>query len=275
MKQNHLDRCNIDFWNELCGSVVARSLGITNNTPENLARFDEAYLAFYPYLKKYLDAGSLRGKRVLEIGLGYGSLGQLLVQTGCEYYGVDIAENSAALMQQRLKTVGKDPMHVQIGSALDVCYRDETFDYVYSIGCLHHAGELSRAVAEVHRVLKPSGKAIVMLYNRHAFRRWFMIPMKYCCLRVHNWFSGRRSVAFSEYDRAFYDATVGGEAAPHTDFVSKRDVKDLFRGFSSLQLECQNFDSISVMGLTVIPRQRLLNNIGRIAGLDLYVIATK
>ncbi len=73
-----LDERNAAFWDELCGSQMARALGITDASPESLRRFDEAYLGHYPYLQQYLDH-PLRDTEVLEIGLGYGTLsGQLM-----------------------------------------------------------------------------------------------------------------------------------------------------------------------------------------------------
>ena len=57
------------------------------------------------------------------------------------------------------------------GSALEIPHPDGTFGHVVSIGCLHHTGDLPRAVAEVHRVLEPGGTAMVMLYNRHSLRQ--------------------------------------------------------------------------------------------------------
>ena len=128
--QRETDIKNAVFWNELCGSELARSLGITKSTPESLRIFDEAYMATYPYLSRYVTEEELAGKRVLEIGLGYGTLGQLIASRGCQYHGLDIA---------------------------DIPYRDGSFDYVYSIGCLHHTGDLKKAVSEVHRVLVAGG----------------------------------------------------------------------------------------------------------------------
>ena len=62
---------------------LARSLGITDRTPESLRKFDEAYMAIYPYLSSYVTEQDLKGKRLLEIGLGYGTLGQIIALRGC------------------------------------------------------------------------------------------------------------------------------------------------------------------------------------------------
>jgi SAM-dependent methyltransferase len=53
--QPGLDSRNAAFWDELCGSAMARELGITDASAESLARFDREFLAHYPYLPRYLD----------------------------------------------------------------------------------------------------------------------------------------------------------------------------------------------------------------------------
>ena len=40
-------------------------------------------------------------------------------------------------------------------------YADNTFDYVLCINVLEHIGEPEKAVGEIHRVLKPRGKAFI------------------------------------------------------------------------------------------------------------------
>ncbi len=84
MSQSESDTKNTEFWDELCGSGLARSLGISEASPENLRRFDEAYMRLYPYLKKYVVDEALGGKKVIEIGSGFGTLGHLLASRGCE-----------------------------------------------------------------------------------------------------------------------------------------------------------------------------------------------
>jgi len=275
VKQSETDARNAAFWNELGGSPLARSLGIRDNTPESLRKFDEAYLAMYPYLSRYVTEEDLEGKRVLEIGLGYGTLGQLIALRGCQYYGLDIAAAAVEMTRYRLGLLGKEVGdRVQKGSALDIPYPDGTFDYVYSIGCLHHTGDLPKAVSEVHRVLAAGGKAVVMLYNRHSFRQLAQLRTRYLWEIV----TGRRRRGnLGEMVRARYDSNAAGDAAPHTDFVSRSDVRrHLFEHFSSIRIDAQNFDGLVLFrGRIVIPREKLLGNIARVLGTDLYVVATK
>lgn len=273
VSQSAIDHANAEFWDELCGSGLARSLGITQHTPDDLRLFDEAYLRFYPYLGKYVADEDLAGKKVLEIGLGYGTLGQLLVSRGAQYYGLDIAKNPVALMRYRLSLLGQNGEdRVQEGSALKIPHEGSFFDYVYSVGCLHHTGHLKRAVSEVYRVIVPGGKAIIMLYHRYSYRRLVKIPR----LGLRGFLTHGISAKLSGQVRALYDSNAKGEPAPHTDYVSRAQVRQLFREFKQVRIESQNFDNLMFLrGRLVIPRERLLNNLARVVGLDLYIQARK
>lgn len=265
--QRALDLRNRAYWEELCGSSLARSIGITDASDESLARFDRAYLDIYPYLEAYLPTATLAEERVLELGLGYGTLGRVLADRAHSYVGVDIARAPVAMMRQCLepRSTGR-PTTALVASALVLPFRERSFDAVYAIGCLHHTGDLERAVREVRRVLAPAGRAVIMLYNRWSFRRLCQDPLA----PIRGLWSG----AERRLDTLAYDAN-GGEPAPFTEFVSRRDVRRIFRDFSAVRIDCRNFDAYSLLGGRLfVPRERLLDNVGRLLGLDLYVVAT-
>jgi SAM-dependent methyltransferase len=258
MSQELLDRSNAEFWDTLCGSNFAQSVGITGREPEDLRRFDAAYLSRYPYLARYVPH-DLTGKEVLEVGLGYGTLGQLLAERGADYHAADIAPGPVAMMRKRLEWLGRPRENVRQASVLALPWEDETFDYVYTIGCLHHTGDLRRSVDEVHRVLRPGGRAVVMLYNRRSLR--------HVVLSLRNRWRGMSRAESDAALRSLYD---GGET-PHTDFVSKQDARALFDAFSRVKIDLQNFDGFR-FGFR---REWFLGNIARVAGLDLYITADK
>ena len=83
-----VDTSNSEFWNELCGSQLARTLGVTDSSIPSLKRFDDWYFDFYPYLLPFVSAAGLKGRRVLEVGLGYGSLSQKVAEFGATYTGL-------------------------------------------------------------------------------------------------------------------------------------------------------------------------------------------
>jgi len=271
-----LDEQNAIFWNEPPGAALAEATGIRDLSPGGLRRFDDEYLALYPYLSAYVTREPLLDKRALEIGLGYGTLGQLIANEGALYHGIDIAETPVKVMRYRLRLMGADPQRVLRASALRIPYSADSFDYVFSVGCLHHVGDLEGACAEVFRVLRPNGKAVIMLYNANSARQLFAVRWARLQLLYRRFVKRERTRPFGEHVRAWYDANTSGEAPPHTDYVSVRSVRRLFRRFASVRVEQQNFDTLVFRGgRWVIPRERLLNNVARIFGLDLYITAVK
>lgn len=264
-EQTELDQANTAFWDELCGTGLARSLGIEAVDPDALRRFDAEYMRIYPYLEHYLERDRVKGQRVLEIGLGFGTVGELLAQAGAVYHGIDIAHGPVEMMRQRLAWAdleGAD--RVQQGNALALPFEDGIFDRVYSIGCLHHTGDTATGVSEVHRVLAPGGRAVIMLYNRHSLRQ--------AAAFVHTRI--RRLANRDEWLRGRYDANLAGDAAPHVDYVSRGDVRRMFDSFASVRVDVQNFDDLR-RGPVVIRRERLLGNLARVLGTDLYIVADK
>jgi SAM-dependent methyltransferase len=270
--QQQLDTANADFWSELCGTGLARSVGIEDASAESLKRFDRAYMDLYPYLGRYLPWSS--GERLLEIGLGYGTVGQLLAERGVDYHGLDISPGPVGMMVHRLEMLGvADPSaRVTQGSALAIPHLDTSFDVVVSIGCLHHTGDLAAAIREVRRVLRPGGQAMIMVYNSHSLRAALIgVGM----VRSGAWRDRERR---AEYMRGVYDANSEGDAAPATEFTSAAGVRRMFTGFSEVRIRRENFDdlALNVHGRALsVKRAAFLNNLARLAGTDLYVTATK
>jgi SAM-dependent methyltransferase len=54
------------------------------------------------------------------------------------------------------------------GSATSIPARPAIFDMVFSHGVLHHVPDITAAQAEIHRVLKPGGRLVAMLYARRS-----------------------------------------------------------------------------------------------------------
>jgi SAM-dependent methyltransferase len=266
--QSQIDERNASFWDELCGTTLAKQLGVTDDSPESLERFDRYYLDLYPYLEGYLpsrDDGGEGGERLLEIGLGYGTVSQILASRGFDYNGLDIAAGPVGMVRHRLRLLGIDGAdeRVRTGSVLEAPHPDESFDHVVTIGCLHHTGDLAGAVGEVHRMLRPGGRAVVMVYNRNSWRR-----AKMALRAAPGRLAGRGSD--EEEMRGAYDRNTGGEAAPATEYTSVRGARELFGGFSSVRVRRENFDQGRLL-----PRGRMLGLPAHLAGLDLYITATK
>jgi SAM-dependent methyltransferase len=258
---------NAEFWDELCGTHMARQLGIRDASPPELARFDAAYLALYPYLLGYFPREWVEGRQVLEVGLGYGTLSEALARMGADYHGLDIAAGPVEMVRHRLASVpGGRPEQVRQGSVLELPFPDAAFDLVASIGCLHHTGDLFGAVQEVRRVLRPGGRVVLMVYNGRSLRRLLAAPG--AALRHRD--------SADEQMRARYDATTDGAAAPHTDFVTAGELRGLLHGFGDIRIERRNMDGLPIPYLAEHSRAALLAlRADRLVGLDLYATARR
>ena len=261
-----VSEANASFWDELCGSYLARQLGIVENTPSELERFDRAYFAFYPYLSRYLDA--LPNGKTLEIGIGYGTVARELAAR-VDYHAVDIAAGPIEMAREALRAHGKDPSSARQASALALPFEAETFDAVVAIGSLHHTGDLPLALSEVRRVLRPGGTALLMVYNAQSLNRLVTAPVVVGLSRVLPSRSGWLEA------RTFRDTSSEGAPAPHTDFVTSRELRTMLHGFASVSVHRENANAVTVFGRTIIPRKVLLPVVGPIAGLDLYVTAVR
>lgn len=261
------DAANMAFWDELCGTAHARALGVVDASAPSLKRFDDWYFAFYPYLLHHVRPEACVGKRVLEVGLGYGTLAQRLAERGAIYQGLDIAAGPVAMVNHRLAQAGRLGAARQ-GSILQCPFAGASFDRVVAIGCFHHTGDLARALAETHRVLAPGGSACIMVYNAYSYRRWLRWP--FATLRYFAWDKlglGRRGAAAAD-ERAAYDIDSSGAAAPETVFVSAGELRRLAAHWSHVEVRRENIGGELI--LSRIDRGLLLRWCGPWAGLDLY-----
>jgi ubiquinone/menaquinone biosynthesis C-methylase UbiE len=108
------------------------------------------------------------GLRVLEIGCGLGTDGARFAQAGADYTGIDLTEAAISLARRRFELFDL-PGRFSTGDGENLEFEDESFDMVYSHGVLHHTPDTARAIREVHRVLRPDGRAVVMLYHRNSY----------------------------------------------------------------------------------------------------------
>lgn len=265
-----LDEANARYWDELCGTDLARSLGIAEHSSAELERFDRAYLDnLYPYLTSYVDWLQPRDSRVLEIGTGYGTLGRLLLARGADYYAVDIADGPVRMAGDSLERYGRDPAHAVRASVLDLPFAPQSFDAAAAIGSLHHTGDIRHAIREAHRVLKPGGRALVMLYNARSLNRLLTVPLARTAAKL---VPSKSAWLLTRIERDLNEALEG---APHTDFFTKTEARRLFDAWQSATVRSENASAVTVFRHTILPRRLLLPVVGPTAGLDLYIRATR
>lgn len=154
-----------EFWNrQSCGEVYASGASFREQV-DNQAR--ERY-RLEPYLKDFAQFSSGAGKDVLEIGVGMGADHLEWAKSGPRMLrGIDLTQRAVNFTSERLRAYGFQP-NVQVGDAENLPFPDESFDIVYSWGVIHCSPDTPKAVREIHRVLRPSGTARVLIYNYYS-----------------------------------------------------------------------------------------------------------
>lgn len=268
LRQDEIDNKNAEFWNELCGSQLARQLGITDDSPASLKRFDDWYFDFYPYLNDHIPFADLKGKKVLEVGLGYGTVAQRIASSGAHYHGLDIAAGPVAMARHRCRLVGAMDAVVRQGSILEPPFADGSFDWVVAIGCLHHTGNLPLAIEVVRRLLTSGGQAAIMVYSATSYRQLALAPFGTLSRQLKGLYVPYSPPVSTARQRAAYDANVEGDAAPQTEFVTRTELRHLCSRFSRVKIRSENIGAEGP--LRRFPRPTLNKWLGPVVGLDLY-----
>lgn len=273
LKQADIDAQNAAFWDELCGTQLANQLGISDASSASLKVFDNWYFDFYPYLEKHVPLEQMRGASILEVGLGYGSVSQRLASVTNHYEGLDIADGPVQMVNHRLQDNALSGA-AQKGSILGAPFADQTFDWVIAIGCFHHTGNLQKAIDEAYRVLKPGGRAVLMVYYAYSYRRWLYSPFRTFAHLLSDKFGLGKVKSSSGRERARYDASAAAKVgAPKTDFTSMGEMQQLCKQFSSCELQLENI--AQEHAFRFLKRNTANRVFGPIFGLDLYCILQK
>ncbi len=107
--------------------------------------------------------GIAPGQRVLDIGCGPGYLAEEMArEVGLDgrVCGVDISESMLALAGRRCGGSGR--VSLRKGRCEDLPYEDATFDAVVSAQVYEYVEDVERALAELFRVLRPGGRAVIL-----------------------------------------------------------------------------------------------------------------
>ena len=112
--------------------------------------------------KKALEWLGVKQGRFLDIACGLGFSLDLAELKGAEAFGLDIS--STALKKSKTE---KPERRLVLGNGENLPWPDNYFEYIICLGSLEHFIRPDLGVQEIARVLKPSGKAAVILPNSH------------------------------------------------------------------------------------------------------------
>jgi SAM-dependent methyltransferase len=205
---------------------------LASGQPEATAEFyreaERTRYDLYPWLRGYLTPGHWQGRRTLEIGVGLGTDHLSLYRAGASLVGIDLTPASVEHTKRRFAFEGATS-DVRVADAERLPFGEGSFDGVYSFGVLHHSPDMRLAAAEIHRVLRPGGLAIVGLYNRHSyFHAWRLL---------RHFGSGAWRRSGLDAMRANFEHGAG---SPLVILSSRREIRAMFGAFTRVAVTARH-----------------------------------
>jgi len=124
-------------------------------------RFDKLH-----YLPRLVDFSAYRGRTLLEVGCGIGTDLVRFAQQGAIVTGVDLSSTAIDLAKRNFELRGVAAAELRVANGEALPFDDASFDVVYGHGVVQYTADAPRLIGECHRVLRPGGEGIFMVYNR-------------------------------------------------------------------------------------------------------------
>jgi SAM-dependent methyltransferase len=103
------------------------------------------------------------GERVVEIGSGMGAAMIVAARTGSSLVAVDPTPYMRRILKlRRLALPGRQRIEVVDGAAESLPVADGSVDAVWTVNTMHHWSDADRALREIHRVLRPGGRLLLV-----------------------------------------------------------------------------------------------------------------
>lgn len=182
-------------------------------------------------LSRIIQFEELRGKRVLDIAIGTGWSTEQFARAGADVAGIDITPRAIELAKRRFQVRGMRAPDLRVVDAQALPYPDGSFDFVLAWGCLMHMPDTQKAIAEIHRVLKPGGRVAAMMYNKHSLHWWYYIVLSKGIMRGKLFTMSLQQLA-NRYTDGVYQ---GGNQL--TKFFSRHAVRSLFKDFHDVRIQ--------------------------------------
>ncbi|RRB00882.1 class I SAM-dependent methyltransferase [Larkinella rosea] len=209
-----------DFWNEAsCGEDLYLK-GETLRQKYYQQAKDRYVLE--PYIREFADFPSYTNRQVLEIGVGLGADHQKFAEARANLHGCDLTERAIDHTRERLALFSLRS-DLRVADAENLPYETGTFDLVYSWGVIHHSPDTPRVANEIFRVLKPGGRANVMIYHKHSWVG-YLLWLRYGLAK------GKPNTSLATIYANYLES-------PGTKAYSKVEAKQLFASFSQVSIQ--------------------------------------
>jgi ubiquinone/menaquinone biosynthesis C-methylase UbiE len=214
-----------------------------------------------------------RGKDLLEIGVGAGTDFVNWVRHGARATGVDLTQAGVDLTKERLALEGLDA-RVQVADAEHLPFPDASFDIVYSYGVLHHTPDTERAFAEVHRVLRPGGTMLAMIYRVPSLTGFLLWGM-HCAAKLRPFETPRRAI-YEHLESPGTKAYTDDEARTMLRAFGRVDIDSaLLAGDLLAMRPSERYQNAAAALVWKVYPRALVKRFGRRLGLGMLIEAVK
>lgn len=122
-------------------------------------------ISFYKWLLRMINMDT--DSRALDVSCGSGELLSLLSDE-TQSVGVDISVNALKRAKKVTGSKSRAKINLLLSEGENLPFKTGSFHYVTNIGSLEHFVDPNRGLAEMYRVLKPKGKAFILVPNLFA-----------------------------------------------------------------------------------------------------------
>ena len=284
------------FWGENQPGLRFSSAAV--GSPEFFAEVERHRYALEPAIPEMAEFERWRDADVLEVGCGIATDGLRFARAGARYTGLDPSARALELAQRRFALEGREGTFVA-GSAERLPFPDGSFDLAYSHGVIHHIERTAAAVAELHRVLRPGGTALVMVYHRDSLNHRFTIMAVRRALAAllllpggvelvarasgesralldgHRELLRRHGLRYLRDRQLFLSNNTDGPGNPLSKVYGRREAARLFARFSSVRTRVRYLNLRIYPGGERLARTPAGRALERRIGWHLYVEAVK
>lgn len=287
------------FWSDQAPGL--KWLPGSNRVPVSRERYEAVRATRYrlePHLEEFAGFGRHAGRVVVEVGCGIGTDGTRFSEGGASYIGIDSSDTAVRtaretfdLLELRSPVVSADATVLPIHTA--------TVDFVYSNGVLHHIDDTETAVDEIHRVLRPGGHCMVMLYHRSSlnYRINILVLRRLGALALllpggvsvvgrmtgeplgtlqgHRSLLRRHGLRYLTDRRFFLSNNTDGPGNPLSKVYSAREARRLFGRFRQVETQVRYLNLRTIPVLDRVLGERLKERLARRWGWHLYVRAVR
>ena len=123
-----------------------------------------------PYVQDSIRLGRPQATdRVLDVAAGSGALTVEAAPLASEVLAVDFAEDMLGHLQRRVQQAGLTNVRSEVMDGQNLELEDDSFDAAFSNFGLIFYPDRGRGIREMHRVLRPGGRAVIAAWNGPEF----------------------------------------------------------------------------------------------------------